>query len=76
MTQTEATSEPRWPGTGEHAAGEHLAESGEWEPADAVERAPRTLEVAALIALVVAQLAWVLLLGYVVDRALGTSLVP
>ena len=51
-------------------------ESGEWEPADAVEPAPRTFEVASLIALVVAQIAWVLLLGYVVERALGTSLVP
>jgi hypothetical protein len=76
MTQTEATSEPRWPSTGEHSAGEDLAESGEWEPADAVERAPRTFEFAALLGLVVAQIAWVLLLGYLVDRALGTSLVP
>jgi hypothetical protein len=38
--------------------------------------APRTFEVAALIALVVAQIAWVLLLAYLVDRTLGTALVP
>ena len=71
MTETEATLEPRRPVEGGHAA-----DPGEWAPAEVAAPARRRFEVASLLALVVAQIAWVLLLGYLVARALGTSLVP
>jgi hypothetical protein len=71
MTETKATLEP-----GRPVEDGHPADQGEWTPAKVAAPAPRTFEVAALIALVVAQIAWVLLLGYLVARMLGTSLVP
>lgn len=71
MTETKATLEPRRP-----VEDGHPADPGEWTPAEAAAPAPRTFEVAVLIALVVVQITWVLLLGYLVERTVGTSLVP
>jgi hypothetical protein len=71
MTETEATLEPRRPVEGGHAAN-----LGEWTPAEVAAPAQRRFEVASLIALVVVQITWVLLLGYLVGRVLDTSLFP
>ena len=71
MTETKATLEPRRPVEGEYAT-----DPGEWTPAEVAAPALRRFEVASLLALVVVQITWVLLLGYLVERLLGTSLLP
>ena len=71
MTETDATLEPRRPVEGVHAA-----DPGQWTPAEVAAPARRSFEVGSLIALVVVQITWVLLLGYLVERLLGTTLLP
>ena len=65
MTQTEATQDPPWAAGSESAAAE--VDAGESRAA----RSSRTLEFGALTALVVVQLSWIVVLGYLVARALG-----